>query len=134
MFMELEVKRVFLLDNYSNFRKSLAFLLDREPDLKEVAQADSLAQARNGALQMLEEFDVAVVDLLLPDGIGTSLIKNLRDARPDLPVIVLTMLDDRVTHDWALAMGANEVLAMITPPGQIAAVIRNLAQGANGRR
>ena len=38
--------RVFLLEDHSWFRKALADLLGRQPDLEVVAEAGSLAEAR----------------------------------------------------------------------------------------
>ena len=60
-----------LVEDHIAFRQALAFLLGREPDLEIVAQAGSLAQAR----EMFDwRLDVAVVDLTLPDGDGRELI------------------------------------------------------------
>ena len=62
--------RVMLVEDHIAFRQALAFLLMREPDLEVVAQAGSLAQAR----QMLDTpLDVVVVDPGLPDGDGRDL-------------------------------------------------------------
>jgi hypothetical protein len=63
----IRIVRVMLVEDHAAFRQSLASLLGREPDLEVVAQAGSLAQAR----QMLRTpLDVAVLDLSLPDGDG----------------------------------------------------------------
>jgi DNA-binding NarL/FixJ family response regulator len=54
---ETKTLRVMLVEDHIAFRESLAFLLRREPDLEVVAQASSLAQAR----EMLDtRLDVAV--------------------------------------------------------------------------
>jgi len=67
--------RVMLVEDHISFRQALAFLLGHEPDLEVVAQAGSLAQAR----QMLDRrLDVAVLDPGLPDGDGRDLIGQLR--------------------------------------------------------
>ena len=67
--------RVMLVEDHLAFRQALAFMLMREPDLEVVAQAGSLAQAR----EMLDRrLDVAVLDLALPDGDGRDLIGELR--------------------------------------------------------
>jgi DNA-binding NarL/FixJ family response regulator len=67
--------RIMLVEYHAAFRQALAALLSQEPDLEVVAQAGSLAQAR----QMLDTpLDVAVLDLSLPDGDGRELIGELR--------------------------------------------------------
>ena len=59
------VIRVMLVEDDAAFGQALAFLLDNEPDLEVVAQAGSVAEARQalwgGALE--GDLDVAVVDL-----------------------------------------------------------------------
>jgi DNA-binding NarL/FixJ family response regulator len=55
-----------LVEDHITFREALAFLLSHEPDLEVVAQAGSLAQAREALLQ--GRLDVAVIDFGLPDG------------------------------------------------------------------
>src|SRR5215203_4250318 len=79
--------RVMLVEDHAAFRESLAFLLGREPDLEVVAQAGSLAQAR----QVLgTHLDVAVLDLALPDGDGRELIGELRQGNAGISVLVLS--------------------------------------------
>ena len=71
----IRILRIMLVEYHAAFRQSVGFLLGREPDLEVVAQAGSLAQAR----QMLDtRLDVAVLDLSLPDGDGRELIGELR--------------------------------------------------------
>ena len=77
-----------LVEDHLSFRQSLALLLSREPDLEVVAQAGSLAQAR----EMLHTpLDVAVVDLNLPDGDGRDLIGELQRANASISVLVLSV-------------------------------------------
>lgn len=73
--------RVLLVDDHGSFRRALAMYLEREADLEVVGEAGSVAEgcglAREGV-----RFDVAVVDLGLPDGDGVDLIRELRRHQP----------------------------------------------------
>jgi CheY-like chemotaxis protein len=74
--------------DHAAFRQSLAAFLSQEPDLEVVAQAGSLAEAR----QMLNTpLDVAVLDLSLPDGDGRELIGELRQRNAGISVLVLSV-------------------------------------------
>src|SRR5919199_1799092 len=91
--------RMMLVDDHASFRQPLAIMLEREPDLKVVAQAGSLAQA----CKLLEEeegelgvVDVAMVDLELPDGSGVDFITELYEARPQTLALVLSAYSDKV--------------------------------------
>lgn len=119
--------RVLLVEDHAAFREALAFLLGREPDLEVVAQAGSLAGAREALLDV--SFDVAVVDLGLPDGDGRELIGDLRRASPDSSVLVLSATIESEHLDDLLTAGADEVLAKVESPPIIAEEVRRLAGG-----
>jgi DNA-binding NarL/FixJ family response regulator len=116
--------RILLVEDHAAFRQGLAFLLGREPDLEVVAQAGSLAEAR-GVLG--GEIDVTVLDLRLPDGDGTELVERLREANPDVSVVVLTAAvgPDRLAE--AQEAGADAVLGKVEAPARIVGEIRRLA-------
>lgn len=56
------------------FRQAIAELLNRDPDIEVDGHARTLQEACHIALDSLDKIDVAVVDLLLPDGVGVDLI------------------------------------------------------------
>ncbi|MEH1765437.1 hybrid sensor histidine kinase/response regulator [Nostoc sp.] len=55
-------------------------------------------------------FDLVLLDLSLPDSIGLDTLKEFRAAIPDIPVVVLTGLDDEDLAMQALAEGAQDYL------------------------
>jgi CheY-like chemotaxis protein len=109
----IRIVRVMLVEDHAAFRQSLASLLGREPDLEVVAQAGSLAQAR----QMLRTpLDVAVLDLSLPDGDGRELIGELRQANAGISILVLTVMLGPGHLDEVLKAGADAVLHKVASP------------------
>ena len=62
------------MEDHAAVREAIAGMLEREPNLTVVGQAESLAEAR----ELLHGVDVAVLDLALPDGDGIALIPELR--------------------------------------------------------
>jgi DNA-binding NarL/FixJ family response regulator len=80
--------RVILVEDHAAFRDALTSLLNMQPDLEMVGCAGSLAEGR--AALALEEVDVAVVDVFLPDGNGVELVRELCQADPHLPIVILT--------------------------------------------
>ena len=116
--------RVMLVEDHLAFRQSLAFLLSREPDLEVVAQAGSLAVAR----QMLDSrLDVAVVDLSLPDGDGRDLIGELHRANAGISVLVLSVTIRPGHLEEVLKAGAEAVLHKVASPATIVEKVRRLA-------
>ena len=57
-----------------------------------------------------DDFDVALLDLSLPDSQGLSTMDRLRDVTPDLPIVVLTGLSDDVVALQSLEQGAQDYL------------------------
>jgi len=112
-----------LVEDHIAFREALAFLLAHEPDL-EVVQAGSLAEAR----EMLEERpDVAVIDLVLPDGDGSELFGELRRSNPGISVVVLSATIEAGHIEDLLRAGADPVLDKVQSPPTIAEEVRRLA-------
>ena len=116
--------RVMLVEDHLSFCQALAFLLSREPDLEVVAQAGSLAEAR----QMLDiPLDVAVLDLNLPDGDGRDLISELHRANADISVLVLSVTIRPGRLEEVLKAGAEAVLHKVASPATIVEEVRRLA-------
>jgi DNA-binding response OmpR family regulator len=53
-------------------------------------------------------FDVCILDLGLPDGDGTDVLKDLRDRRDQTPVLILTARDDLSDRVAGLNLGADD--------------------------
>jgi DNA-binding NarL/FixJ family response regulator len=119
------MNKVLLVDDHTSFREMLAFVFDQEPEFDVVAQAGSLAEAR----PMLEDVDLAVVDLILPDGNGTDLIRELYAANPHGTVLVLTASLEPEVHARAVQEGAAGVLHKSACVGDIVDAARRLTAG-----
>ncbi len=116
--------RVMLVEDHIAFRQALASLLSREPDLEVVAQAGSLAEAR----ELLDSrLDVAVLDLSLPDGDGRDLIGELRRANAGISVLVLSVTIRPGRLEEVLKAGADAVLHKVASPATIVEEVRRLA-------
>ncbi|MFB9367738.1 response regulator [Kitasatospora sp. NPDC001664] len=119
--------RVFLLDDHEVVRRGVRDLLEAEPDIEVVGEADSCAQAlaRVPALRP----DVAVLDVRLPDGDGVSVCRELRDRVPGLVCLMLTSFDDDdALLDAIMAGAAGYVLKQVKGADLVQAV-RTVASG-----
>ena len=97
---------LLLVDDHAAFRKPLAMILEREPDLVVVAQAGSLAEARAVLPEIAGRVDVALVDLQLPDGDGVEVVRDVRVLHPQSRMLVLTAVIDPAHHARAIDAGA----------------------------
>ncbi|MFL4902441.1 response regulator [Streptomyces sp. MMS24-I2-30] len=126
-FTERDPIRVFLLDDHEVVRRGLIDLLDSEPDITVVGDADTAQHAivRGPALRP----DVAVLDVRLPDGDGITVCRELRDRMPGLACLMLTSFDDEdALLDAIMAGAAGYVLKQIKGSDLVSAV-RTVASG-----
>lgn len=80
-----------------------------------LSSSETLAGARTLAAQ--GGFDVALLDLSLPDSSGLKTLTRLQEVAPTLPIVVMTGLDDPRFADSALEAGAQDYLVKGTDPG-----------------
>ena len=116
--------RVMLVDDHADFRRLMTAMLGREPDLEVVAQAGSLAEARDHAAAA--KYDVVVLDLGLPDGNGADLIGDVREFNAGAAVLILSASLHPANLARATEAGADEILDKLSTPGEIVGTIRRL--------
>ena len=117
--------RTLLVDDHASFRQALAYLIDREPDLEVSGQAGTLADA----VTLLADAEVAVIDVLLPDGSGLDLIPQFHSVRPDGQALVLAANTDPPQFARSVEAGAGGVLNKAAAVAEIISAIRKLATG-----
>lgn len=124
-------RRLLLIEDHQWFRQALAMFFEQEPDLEVVEQAGTLAECRD---DILDDVDVAVVDLNLPDGDGVDLIRWIRAFAPHVSVLVLTISLDPERHEMAVEAGADEVISKAASIEGILAAVRRLAGHSSAPR
>jgi PAS domain S-box-containing protein len=102
--------RVLLVDEHAAIREAMAMAFADDGRFVVAAQAGSVAEAR----QALGGIDVAIIDLVLPDGDGSDLIAELRAASPNAQALVLSANVDRSAVARAVERGAVGVLSKVT--------------------
>ncbi|MFI1708663.1 response regulator [Streptomyces griseoruber] len=96
--------RILLADDHALVRRGVRLILDREPDLRVVAEAgdgaEAVEQARKG------DVDLAVLDIAMPRLTGLQATRELVALKPGLPILMLTMHDNEQYLFQALKAGA----------------------------
>ncbi|MFB9151268.1 response regulator [Roseovarius ramblicola] len=75
------------------------------------------------------DFDLALIDLGLPDGSGLDVLRNLRLVRPETVCVVTTVMGDDAHIVAALSAGADGYLLKEQPEDLLARQLRQLAEG-----
>ncbi|WP_250532687.1 response regulator transcription factor RqpR [Caballeronia sp. AZ10_KS36] len=121
--------KILLADDHAIVRRGVAQLLLERGVASEVSEAASGAQAL--ALAARASFDVALLDISLPDTTGLDVLKRLKRDTPRLPVLMFSMYREDQYAVRALKAGAAGYLSKTADP---ALMIRAVQQVAAGRK
>jgi DNA-binding NarL/FixJ family response regulator len=72
--------------------------------------------------------DAAIVDIPLPDDGAPQMVRDLYEANPSIPVLVMTALEDSAIHEEMMRAGAAEVLPKEVPFGEVLSAVRRLGR------
>jgi len=120
--------RILLVEDHETVRQGLKLLIDREPDMAVADEASDGAQALALARQHL--FDVAIMDLSLPEMSGLVATRKLKDLRPGLAIVSLTRHADKTFLEELLRAGASGYVLKQSPHDELLRAIRAVAGGA----
>src|SRR5579863_8263367 len=118
---------VFLVDDHELFRPGVRALLDGEPDIEVVGEAETAlaALARMRALRP----DVALLDVRLPDGDGITVCREIRSALPETACLMLTAYGDDQALLGAIMAGAAGYVSKQTCGTDLVSALRAVAAG-----
>ncbi|MDE2259880.1 MAG: response regulator transcription factor, partial [Betaproteobacteria bacterium] len=118
---------VLVVDDHPIIRKSINQLLQETPDMRVTGEAENGAEA----FQLVREnnYDVVVLDISLPEEHGIDVLKQLKNLRPDLHVLILTMYPEEQYAVRSLKAGAAGYLNKHGALTQLVTAVRQVAGG-----
>jgi DNA-binding NarL/FixJ family response regulator len=119
---------VLIVDDHPLFRAALKGTVAATCTNCEFFEADSVA----GLLDTLEQHphtDLLLLDLNLPGAYGFCALAHLRGSHPELPVIVVSAIDDLRTVRQALALGAQGFISKSADAGTIGRNVISVLRG-----
>jgi DNA-binding NarL/FixJ family response regulator len=119
--------RLLIVDDHPVVRDGLRAVLATQTDLQVVGEADTGAAAL--AQVATDPPDVVLMDLQMPGLPGVSTIERIREAHPQVRVLVLTTYDTDADITAAIEAGATGYLLKDTPRADLFAAIRAAARG-----
>lgn len=119
--------RVFCVDDHPLLREGIATLINSQPDMELVGEAENGQQA----IQLFKKHrpDVTLMDLRLPDMSGIDALIAIRSEAPQGRVIMLTTFEGDVEIHRALQAGARGYLLKNMPPEELLNIIREVHAG-----
>ena len=118
---------VLLADDHAVVRVGLRAMIDQQPDLQVVAEADTGPQAIAKFLELAP--DIAVVDLVLPEKDGADVCAAIRAERPRARVLIVSSSSASEHVHRALKAGAQGYLLKDSSPSALLSAIRDVLAG-----
>jgi DNA-binding NarL/FixJ family response regulator len=119
--------KVLLADGQSLFREAMRVVLEAQDDLSVVAEAadgmHALSEAR------VNEPDVALIDLQLPNSDGLRTTASLADTQPSCRTLVLSDVEDEELLVLALEAGASGFISKSSPMHELLSATRRIHSG-----
>ncbi|MDB5842083.1 MAG: two component LuxR family transcriptional regulator [Herminiimonas sp.] len=119
--------KILLVDDHEVVRNGMRQMLGSASDIEVTGEAETAEQALRLAKE--QDFNVALIDINLPDMHGLELLKQLRKARPMLAVLVLSMYSESIYALRAYKFGASGYLTKNSTAETMVAGIRKVAAG-----
>ena len=121
------VINTLIVDDHPVVRYGIRHMLEAESDIKVVGELEKL----NGIGKMLSDLrpDVVLLDLELEETSGVESLRLLREAAPDMHIIIYTSYDDEQHIIQAAELGVDGYLLKGCPRREIVSAIRNVHNG-----
>jgi two-component system nitrate/nitrite response regulator NarL len=118
--------RVILIDDHALFRIGLESILER----RGVTVVASLANGEEGIRLIMEEQpDIVLLDMRMPAISGTQVLKTLRDADINIPIVMLTTSNEETDLIESLRNGAQGYLLKDMDPDELVTSLHDVIRG-----
>jgi len=119
--------KILIADDHPVVRKGLKEIIEDIPDMAVRGEAstgqETLEKVRKS------DFDIVVLDISMPGGNGLDILKQLKDEKPELSVLVLSMYPEEQYAVRVLRAGASGYLTKESAPEELIAAIRKASKG-----
>jgi DNA-binding NarL/FixJ family response regulator len=121
------MKRILIVDDHEVVREGLRRIFDRQPETATFGEASTVSQA----LKLIrdEEWDVVVLDLSLGGRSGLEILKESKQLRPRLPVLILSMHSEEQFARRAFRAGAAGYITKDSPRAELVRAINKVIEG-----
>lgn len=120
--------RIFLADDHALLRDGLKALVNSQPDMEIVGEADNGRIACDKVKQLLP--DIVLMDISMPELNGVQATKKLKEMCPDVRILVLSAYEDKSYFRSIMEAGASGFLLKRAATDELVQAIRVIA--ANG--
>ncbi|HEY4896736.1 MAG TPA: response regulator transcription factor, partial [Solirubrobacteraceae bacterium] len=122
-----EKTKILIVDDHALFRVGIRSVLEREPDLEIVGEADDPRSALVAALETSP--DIILMDLSLPAPGGIEATRRIKRELPSAGIILLASDEDEDALFDAIKAGAAAFILKDVVPDDLVTIIRRVSDG-----
>ena len=122
-----KVLRIVLADDHAVVREGLKALVNAQPDMRVVGEADTGTAAWRAARELAP--DVLVMDLSMPELGGAEATRLVRRNCPNVKVLALTVHEERMYLTELLRAGASGYVLKRAASAELVRAVRTVARG-----
>lgn len=119
--------RILIVDDHQIVREGLKRMLGLDDRGDQFGDASTAAEAL--ALIGEKDWDIVVLDISLGNSSGLELLNAIRELRPRLPVLVLSMHSEEQYARRAFQLGASGYIMKNSPGAELSLAINRIARG-----
>jgi two-component system, NarL family, invasion response regulator UvrY len=119
--------RTLIVDDHAIVRHGLMQIVGQEADIIVAGEAANAQEML--AFVRQQPCDVVVSDIAMPGRSGLDALRELKQVRPSLPVLFLSVHPEDQYGVWALKLGASGYLSKDSAPEELVRAIRKVATG-----
>jgi DNA-binding NarL/FixJ family response regulator len=119
--------RILIADDHGIVRSGLKLLIDRQPDMEVVAEAEDGVEALEKVLS--EKPNLAILDVAMPRMTGLQATHEIKKQAPDVQVLILSMHEDERYLFEALRAGAAGYVLKRAADTDLVDAVRAAARG-----
>jgi DNA-binding NarL/FixJ family response regulator len=121
------MKRILIVDDHEVLREGVKRVFDKQPGTATFGEASTLQEAQT--LVREQDWDIVVLDISLGDRSGLEVLRELKQIRPRLPVLILSMHSGEQFARRALKAGASGYITKDSPRAELVKAVDKVMSG-----
>lgn len=121
------MKRILIVDDHEVLRDGVKRVFDKQPGTVVFGEAGTAQEALKFVRE--QNWDVVVLDLSLGSRSGLEVLKELKQIRPKLPVLILSMHSEEQFARRAFKAGAAGYITKDCPRAELLKAINKVSEG-----
>ncbi len=119
--------KILVADDHAIVRKGLIQIISEVPGMHVVDEASNGIEAMQKLLE--KDYDIVLLDISMPGRSGLDILRAIKNKKPKIPVLVLSVHPEEQYAIRAIKAGASGYLTKDSAPDELIAAIKKISKG-----